>query len=271
MLTADKKQDAKTMSLAEKTQAEKAENFTRLHVPGNPLVLYNVWDAGSAKAVVAAGAKAVATGSASVAGAHGYEDGEQLPLEDVTRTASRIVASVDVPVSIDFEGGYATDPDSLARNFSDLLSCGVIGCNFEDQIVGGSGLHAPAVQAARIRALRAAADTAAIPAYINARTDIFLNAPLADHSVSMLDDALHRAHLYAEAGASGFFLPGLADEKLIEQACKSSPLPVNIMMFSAAPSKERQAALGVARISHGPGPWRLAMKAFAEATKAALA
>jgi 2-methylisocitrate lyase-like PEP mutase family enzyme len=267
----DTKQETHAMSQVEKNQAGKAEAFAKLHIPGNPVILYNVWDAGSAKAVVAAGAKAVATGSASVAGSFGYDDEEQLPLEDALRTARRIVATVDVPVTIDFEGGYATDPESLARNFTALLNTGAIGCNFEDQIVGGSGLHEPAVQASRIRALRSAADAAGVPAFINARTDIFLKAALADHSAAMLDAAIERGRVYADAGASGFFLPGLADEKLIEQACKASPLPINIMMFAAAPSNERQAALGVARISHGPGPWRLAMKAFAEGAKAALA
>jgi 2-methylisocitrate lyase-like PEP mutase family enzyme len=263
---ADKKQEKRNMS-----QAEKAGNFAALHVPGNPVILYNVWDAGSANAVVAAGAKAVATGSASVAGAFGYQDEEQLPLDDVFRTARRIVATVDVPVTIDFEGGYATDPENLSRNFTTLLSCGAIGCNFEDQIVGGSGLYEPDVQAARIKALRSAADAAGIPAFINARTDIFLKAAAPDHNATMLDAALHRARHYADAGASGFFLPGLVDEKLIERACAASPLPVNIMMLKTSPSKARQAELGVARISHGPGPWRLAMRAFAEGAAAAFA
>jgi 2-methylisocitrate lyase-like PEP mutase family enzyme len=120
-------------------------------------------------------------------------------------------------------------------------------------------------QSSRIQAARGACDRASIPAFINARTDIFLKAKADQHSDPMLDQALERAHAYAKAGASGFFAPGLADEKLIARLCETCPLPVNIMVMSTTPSNARMAALGVARISYGPGPYRAMMASLAEA------
>ena len=96
-------------------QSDKATLFTRLHVPGEPLVIYNIWDAGSAAAVAAAGARALATGSWSVAGAQGYGDGQALPLSLLEQIVERIAASVDLPVSVDFEGAYAEEPAAAAE------------------------------------------------------------------------------------------------------------------------------------------------------------
>ena len=243
---------------------EKAAAFAALHRAGNPLILYNAWDAGSARAVAEAGAKAIATGSASVAAAHGFADAQALPLELALANAARIVAAVELPVTIDFEGGYAVEPEALARNVGRLAETGAIGCNLEDQVVGGDGLHPIERQSARIRAARAVAGA---DFFINARTDIFLKAKPETHDGDMVDQALERANVYAEAGASGFFVPGLADLKLLERLCAASPLPVNFMAFPGAPSAAAVAAAGVARISHGPFPYRLAMKALGEAAR----
>jgi len=243
------------------------DQFAALHVPGAPLVLVNVWDAGSAKAVAAAGAKAIATGSASVAAANGYSDAEALPLDLALGNAARIVGAVDLPVSIDFEGGYAVAPDALASNVALLAATGAIGCNFEDQVIGGSGMHAPEVQAARIAAIRAATGPAF---FINARTDIFLQATPETHDSAKVDAAIARAHAYAAAGASGFFVPGLADLDLLARVCRESPLPVNFMAFPGAPDAAAVAAAGVARISHGPFPYRAAMQAVEDAARGLL-
>ena len=241
--------------------------FAALHVPGAPLMLVNVWDAGSAKAVAAAGAKAIATGSASVAAANGFSDAEALPLDLALANAGRIVTAVDLPVSIDFEGGYAVAPDAVAPNIAVLAATGAVGCNFEDQVIGGSGMHAPEVQAARIAAIRA---TTGPDFFINARTDIFLQAAPETHDAAMVDDAIARAHAYAAAGASGFFVPGLADLDLLARMCRESPLPVNFMAFPGAPDAAAVAATGVARISHGPFPFRAAMRAVEAAAREVL-
>lgn len=247
-------------------QTGRAKAFAALHVPGDPLVLFNVWDVGSARAVAEAGAKALATGSWSVAAAHGYFDAEALPIDLAIANIARIAAAVDLPVSIDFEGGYAAEPDGVAANFTRAVDAGAIGCNFEDQVVGGEGLYPIADQAARIAALRGVSPDA----FINARTDLFLKAVADKHDRDLVDAALRRAEAYAEAGASGFFAPGLKDEGLIAALCAASPLPVNIMVFPGVPERARLAAAGVARISHGPGPYRLAMAAVTEAARAAM-
>lgn len=252
------------------TQADKARAFRALHVPGQPVILFNAWDPGSAKAVAEAGAKAIATGSWSVADAHGFGDAEGLPFDLAIANAARVAAAVALPVTIDFEGGYAIDPGKLAANFAALLAAGAIGCNFEDRVIGGEGLHPVAVQAERVKAMRRAAERAQVDAFINARTDIFLQARPEAHDRTAVDAALERARAYADAGASGFFVPGLADERLLARVCEASPLPVNAMMFAGMPDRRRLAELGVARISHGPGPYRLAMKALTDAARAAI-
>ncbi|KRC80235.1 isocitrate lyase/PEP mutase family protein [Sphingomonas sp. Root241] len=246
----------------------KFESFAALHVPGKPLILFNVWDAGSAKVAERAGAKAIATGSASVATAHGVDDAEGLPIVLALANAERIVAAVELPVTIDFEGGYATDEEALAGNMAALVATGAVGCNFEDQVIGGEGMHAVAVQAGRVAAARRGAGP---DFFLNARTDIFLQAKPDTHDQAKADAAIERAHAYAEAGASGFFVPGLADLDLLAKVCAASPLPVNFMAFPGAPSAEAVAAAGVARISHGPFPHMLALKAFEDAARTAFA
>src|SRR5436305_5120873 len=132
----------------------KFESFAALHVSGDPVILYNIWDVGSALAVVAAGAKALATGSHPVADAHGWADGQELPLDFALANAKRIVDAVELPVTIDFEGAYSTDPDQGAANVVRLAATGAVGCNFEDQVVGGDGLHPLDLQVKRIAAIR---------------------------------------------------------------------------------------------------------------------
>lgn len=238
-------------------QQSKAELFRALHKAEKPLELFNIWDAGSAAAVAAGGATALATGSWSVAAALGYPDGEQLPLDALLRAATSIVSATELPVSIDFEGGYASEPGAVAGNVNRLLETGAIGINFEDQVVGTKDLYSVADQADRIRAVRKAAESFGVPLFINARTDLFLKAgPDGDHK-AILNAAIERAKAYADAGASGFFAPMLADPDLIASLCNAAPLPVNIMMMPNVPSTEELGRLGVARISHGPGPYRM--------------
>ncbi len=248
------------------SQNDKARLFASLHKPGDPLVLFNAWDAGSAKVVAEAGALAIATGSWPVAAAFGFDDGEALPFELALANLERIVAAVSLPVTVDLEGGYGRTPAEVAETASRAIGAGAIGCNFEDQIVGGDGLHAIDDQGERLEAIRKAADKSDIPFFINARTDLFLKAPPEEHG-GLIKVALDRGRAYAEAGASGLFVPGLADEGLIATVCSKAPLAVNIMAMPSTPPAKRLAQLGVARISHGPGPYRLAMRALAEAAR----
>jgi 2-methylisocitrate lyase-like PEP mutase family enzyme len=248
-------------------QQAKATLFHALHVKGDPVVLFNIWDPGSAKVVAEAGAKALATGSHPVANAFGFADGENMPLALALENFRRIVASVDLPVSLDFESGYGETPDAVAASAAQAIATGAVGVNFEDQVIGGDGLHAIDSQCARIAAVRAAAQKSGIDLFINARTDIFLKTKPEAHEDALLDAAIERAGAYAAAGASGFFAPGLRQEKMIAKLCAAVSLPVNVIRLGESLPVARLAELGVARISHGPGPYRLAMQALKTAAE----
>lgn len=246
-------------------QKDKAIAFASLHEPGKPICLYNIWDAGTARAVAEAGARAIATGSWSVAAAHGYDDGETIPLDLVLRIVERIAAAVPLPVTVDFEGGYAAEPETLETNIQRLLATGVIGINFEDRIVRGDSLYSVAKQVERIAALRRGAESFGVPLFINARTDLFLREKDASRHGERLEEAKERATAYAEAGASGFFAPGLKSRDWIAELTREVSLPLNIMMKPGAPEVAELAGLGVARVSWGPGPFFEAMVKLKEA------
>ncbi|MEO1730969.1 MAG: isocitrate lyase/phosphoenolpyruvate mutase family protein [Pseudomonadota bacterium] len=238
------------------------DHFAALHQRGAPLVLFNIWDAGSATAVAKAGAKAIATGSASLAGAQGFDDGEALPFDALLATAKQIAAAIALPLSVDFESGFAEDLATLGDNAQRLADTGAVGCNLEDQLIGEGGLRDSEEQAQRI------ATVSASGLFVNARTDIFLGALKAGEDANrpeLVDAAIARAAVYAEAGAGCFFAPGLSDSALIARLVEAVDLPVNIMRLPGMVANAQLAELGIARISYGPAPWRDAMTAVESA------
>ena len=241
------------------------ETFADLHVPGDPVILYNIWDTGSAQAVVKSGAKALATGSHPVGDASGFGDAQQVPLDFVFANARRIVDSVDLPLTVDFEGAYSDDPEQGAANVVRLAATGAVGCNFEDQVIGGEGLHPLDLQVRRIEAIRRAVGDAF---FINARTDAFLKTQAYDDA--LVDKVIERGKAFADAGASGFFVPRLSDSRQIERVVREVPLPLNVIAFPGAPPKHEWAAAGVARISHGPFPHRALMAKLEEMAREAI-
>ncbi len=251
-------------------QQKHAHGFASLHVKGSPLILYNAWDAGSAKAVADAGSHAIGTSSWAVAAAQGYEDGESIPLSLVETILSRIVKSVGLPVTADVEGGYSDDPETCAKNIKRIVKHGVVGINFEDRIVSGDGLHTIEAQCARIAAIRSMADALDIPLFINARTDLFFGTGIAPNS--WLGEAVERAmsRAYAEAGASGFFVPGLVDLHVITELCSAIELPLNVMVMPGLADTRSLSAAGVARISFGPTPYFNALGAVTQEAATAL-
>jgi 2-methylisocitrate lyase-like PEP mutase family enzyme len=252
-------------------QARKAEYFRALHIPGKPLVLFNIWDAGSAKAVAAAGAKAIATSSWSVANANGFSDGEQIPLALAIENLRRIVGATDLPVTIDLESGYGDRPEVIAETIGLAVEAGAVGWNLEDSFPTNGKLRETVNQFERIQSARRMANEANIRFFINARTDVFFQRPPAEHGNAMLEDAIERAHAYAEAGADGIFVPGLVDTKLISRFTQSSPLPVNIMVGDSTSPLQVLAEHGVSRVSYGPIPYLTAMKALEERARTASA
>ncbi len=258
------------MSQSHPASADEAKAFASMHVPGKPVVIYNAWDAGSAKAIAAAGVNAIGTGSDSVAAAHGYPDGQAIPMEDALRIAQRIRASVDLPLTVDFEGAYAEDPEAVAANVAQLLTTGAVGLNFEDSRVGSDELYTITDQAARLQAIRAMADEKAFPLFINARCDVFLRAPEGSDHSAFMEEAIERGKAYVAAGASGLFVPLLTDVGLIAAFCEALSVPVNVMALPGGPSLADMTRAGAARVSHGPFPYREAMKRLTEAAQGAL-
>ena len=252
-------------------QMRKAEQFRALHIAGKPLVLFNVWDAGSAKAVATGGAEAVATGSWSVANANGFADGEHIPLALAIDNLRRIVGATDLPVTIDLESGYGDTPELVGQSIALAIDAGAVGCNLEDSFPANGKLRETADQCARIQHARQTADAANVRFFINARTDVFFQRPHDWHDDAMVVEAVERARAYAKAGADGLFAPGLAEITLIARLAQASPLPLNIMVGDGTPPMRALAEHGVARVSHGPGPYLMAMKALEGAARAASA
>src|SRR5919197_2926716 len=149
-------------------QSEKAATLRALHVPGDPLVLPNAWDAASARMVEAAGFPVVATSSVATAAILGYEDGEEAPAEEVLAAVERISRSVSLPVTVDFERGYGLPPAELVER---LAAAGAVGVNLEDSNPASGGVVDAAEQADFLAAVRSAASADLV---INARTDSFL-------------------------------------------------------------------------------------------------
>ena len=242
----------------------KVEAFRALHVPGDPLVLFNIWDAGSAKAVADAGAKAIATGSYGVACARGSSDGENLSLDEAMANLGEILGVTELPVSIDMEAGYGADAAAVGRSVARARQAGAAGINMEDRMPGESPLLPIAEAAARIGA------AAATGLFVNARCDVFRGRDTAVGGDALAAATLDRARAYADAGAGGLFVPFLADARCIAAICEGSPLPVNILWSPPCGDRAALAALGVARISHGHQPWAAAMAWLGEQASAVL-
>jgi len=218
------------------------ELFHHLHTTGL-LMLPNCWDGGSARLAQAAGAVALATSSGAVAWSHGYADGSHLPVDLVLATARAIGRVTTLPLTMDIEDGYSDDPAAVASLVRELLEAGVVGINIED----GSG---PVdLLCHKLAAIRAGAQAAGVRLFVNVRTDVFLRglAPAGEG----VAETVRRAVLYREAGASGLFVPGIADEGDIAAVVAASNLPLNVMALPSLPPPGRLRELGVRRLSAG--------------------
>lgn len=218
------------------------QRFRQLHA-GGLLQLANAWDAGSARLIESLGAPAIATTSAGVAWAHGYADGDHLPVPRLLAAVADIRRIIDVPLSVDVEGGYSDEPDRVADTVVQLAQAGVSGINLED----GSG--DPELLCAKIAAIKRACAQAGADVFINARTDVYLRqlAP----SGEQVEATLQRAALYRAAGADGLFVPGVTDAGQIRALAAQAQLPLNVMLRAGLPAPQELAALGVRRLSAG--------------------
>jgi 2-methylisocitrate lyase-like PEP mutase family enzyme len=207
-----------------------------LHVPGDPLVLPNAWDAGTARLVERAGFPAVATTSSGVAEALGYADGEQTPVEEMLAAVARVARAVAVPVTADMEGGYGLASEELAGR---LVEAGAAGLNLEDTDHPNHPALVPVDRhAERIARVKESADLV-----LNARVDVHLRG-------GTTEEALERARAYRDAGADCVYPIGVIDEATIA-AFVELDVPVNVLLRPGAPPIARLAELGVARVSLG--------------------
>ncbi|MEO6701128.1 MAG: isocitrate lyase/phosphoenolpyruvate mutase family protein [Jatrophihabitantaceae bacterium] len=232
-----------------------AELLRQLHLDPDLLVMVNVWDVASAKVIAdLPGCRALATASHSIAAAHGYPDGEQLPLSLMLASIERIAAAVTVPVSADLEAGYG-DVESTVRQ---AIGVGAVGGNLEDAM-RPLGEAVAGVEAA----VRAGA-AEGVPFVLNARTDAFLLAGDRDPA-AVLADAVERGRAFLDAGADCVFVPGASSVDEISQLVQGiGSGKVSVMGWPGFLPLSELAALGVARVSYGPWTQRVAMTALAD-------
>src|SRR6188474_2152873 len=228
----------------------RCETLRSLHRPGDPVLLPNAWDAATARAVVAAGFPVVATTSAGVAAALGYEDHEGAPGDEMLAAAARIARSVEVPMTVDAEAGYGMEPAELVAA---LRSAGAAGCNLEDSDYAAGSLRDPGRHAEWLGAVRQAASDDGYPLVINARIDVFLGPFLAGADPgtqeALVPEALRRANAYLDAGVDCVYPITLWETDALRRFTSEVRGPVNVVRLPQAPSLAELAALGVARVS----------------------
>jgi len=230
---------------------QRCDLLRSLHVPGDPIVLPNAWDVSTAKAIEAAGFPAVATTSAGVAASLGYEDHQHAPRDEMMAAAARVCRGVDVPVTVDAEGGYGMEPAELVAALMDM---GAAGCNLEDTNHATGQLRDPAEHASWLRLVREAARDAGYGLVVNARIDVFVNVLASGSDAKqgeLVPEALRRARAYIDAGADSIFPILLWEADPVRAFTADAPGPVNILAIPPAPSIAELAELGVARVSYG--------------------
>jgi 2-methylisocitrate lyase-like PEP mutase family enzyme len=233
--------------------ADKARELLRLHTDPELLLVVNVWDVITARVVAdVAGTKALATASHSIAAAHGYPDGEQIPRDLMIEVVGRIATAVDLPVTADLEAGYGDAGGTVSR----AIDVGIVGANLEDELK-------PLPDAVRaVEAAVAAGADAGVPFVLNARTDAFLKSG-DKPAEAVLADAIERGRAYLDAGASTFFVPGKLDEPTVSRLVEAlGPQTVNVIGVPGSLSLKTLQRLGVSRVSFGPWSQNVALTAL---------
>lgn len=246
------------------TLPAKNRAFRKMHAQGRVLKLFNAWDAGSAKAIEAAGARAIATSSWAVAAAQGYADGEAISIDHLRWIVSRITASVSCPVSVDIERGYA----DAAETAEALGRAGAIGFNIEDGLTENT-LREDVEQAARIATISDLEGKLGFKPFINARTDVFFQTPSEEHG-DVLEMVIARASVYCDAGADGIFVPGLTSVAHVKTLAQAIPVPLNIMLSGHDTDPAPFIEAGARRVSYGPHAYIQAMGSLTEAATSRL-
>jgi len=222
--------------------------FKQLHHADKPFLLANVWDPASAVLVQSTGAPALATSSAAFAWALGYADGSRLPRSETLAAIKRIARVIKVPLTVDMEDGYSDDPEALAEFVAQAADCGACGINLEDGGQAAEGL------ARKIEAIKRRPQGRQV--FINARTDVYLRGLATGDAAAAM--SLERLRLYADAGADGAFVPGLADIGGTARIAQGTTLPLNLMLIAGMPPIAELHKAGARRFSAGPSLFRAA-------------
>jgi 2-methylisocitrate lyase-like PEP mutase family enzyme len=233
------------------SQAAKAQQLLSLHNNGKLLILPNVWNPIGARMLQAKGYPAVATASAAISESLGYSDGEQLKLDTMLDMVTRIVRSVDLPVTADFEAGYADTIEDLQENISRLLDTGAVGINFEDSFDDSAHLRPIPTQVERIRAVREVAERRGVHLVINARADSFFAEGFSSDE-ERIEDVVTRLNAYTQAGAECVYPVGRGDKETLTILRKRLTAPINVLATAKTASLNELQALGINRVSFGP-------------------
>lgn len=236
--------------------ATRASNLLTLHRAPELITVVNVWDVITAQVVTdVEGTKALATASHSIAASRGYEDGENIPVDEMIAEVGRIAAATHLPVSADLEGGYGNAAETVRK----AIGVGIVGANIEDQ------MKPLAEAAAQVEAIMKAAAAEGVPDFVlNARTDAFPKAGDRDPG-EVLADAIERGKAFLDAGAPVVFVPARLDEEQIRALVEAfGPQRLSTIAIPGTPSLARQTELGVARVSFGPLSQNVALTALAK-------
>lgn len=233
------------------SQAAKAQQLLSLHNNGKLLILPNVWNPIGARMLQAKGYPAVATASAAISESLGYSDGEQLKLDTMLDMVTRIVRSVDLPVTADFEAGYADTIEDLQKNISRLLDTGAVGINFEDSFDDSAHLRPIPTQVERIKAVREVAERRGVHLVINARADSFFAEGFSSDE-ERIEDVVTRLNAYTQAGADCVYPVGRGDKETLTILRKRLTAPINVLATAKTASLNELQALGINRVSFGP-------------------
>ena len=235
--------------------AARAAELLRLHRDPELLTVVNVWDVVSARVVASTpGTKALATASHAIAATFGYADGEQIPVDLMLEMVGRIAADTDLPVTADLEAGYGDAAETVRR----AIGLGVVGANIEDQMK-------PLAEAvAQVEAIMRVAADEGVDFVLNARTDAFVLGRDRDPA-AVLADAVERGKAFLDAGAPVVFVPALLSEEQVATLVDAfGPQRLSCIGIPGGPSLARLQELGVARVSYGPMPQRVALTALQE-------
>lgn len=233
------------------------DNFLQLHHQKELFLLGNAWNVQSARILQQNGCKAIGTSSAAIANMLGYEDGENIPFDELLFVIKRILSAVNIPVSADIESGYSNDANKVVENIERLTDIGVVGINLEDSNKknGKIELTDAGAFAKKINQIKNSLEKKNVKLFLNARTDAFLlKMP------NSLEITLQRIKMYESAGADGIFVPFIIDPKEIAAVTSSSLLPLNVLSMPGLSSFTALSALGVKRVSMGSSFFRAVYK-----------